>query len=541
MRKIWFLLLAILMAAAAARAQTGPSVVNTVHNLSTGGPGKVKASGETEICIFCHAPHNATTVQPLWNRSLPVSAYRPYASNSLKAAPGQPTGASKLCLSCHDGTIALGNVHSRGQAIAMANGVTTLPPGSTNLGTDLSGDHPISFRYDSTLASKNPKLLNPGLLPPMVRLDANAELQCTTCHDAHNNTYGNFLVMSNVGSALCNKCHQMGSTDIAAHQTCASCHQPHTSPSGPYLLTKAKVSDTCLPCHNGAQGANQGPDIAQTLTLPSIHDTKSAVNLPDHIPDNVDCKDCHEPHTTRSSAAGTGPLVKPLLGQIDGINLGGGAVARARYEYEVCFKCHADKAALNPYISRRIVQTNLRLTVAPGAVSYHPIEVKGRNTNVPSLRPPLTINSVIGCTDCHGSDTSKRAGGTGANGPHGSNYRPLLLARYETADRTAYTTSAYALCFQCHDNTLVVADSGPFPRHKTHIQGAQAPCSICHAAHGISGTQGTVVKNFALINFDTSVVLPESTSKRLEYDHTGTNHGSCFLNCHGKNHNGLSY
>src|SRR5678815_582510 len=126
------------------------SIIDSAQNLSASGPGQIRAVSEQQVCIFCHTPHNAAPIQPLWNRSLPLSAYTVYSSTSLQAKPGQPTGSSKLCLSCHDGTIALGSVLSREQPIAMAGGVTTLPPGATNLGTDLSDDHPISFRYDTT-------------------------------------------------------------------------------------------------------------------------------------------------------------------------------------------------------------------------------------------------------------------------------------------------------------------------------------------------------------------------------------------------------
>ena len=58
---------------------------------------------------------------------MPVTAYIPYSSSSLQAKPGQPTGTSKLCLSCHDGTIALGSVVSRNQPIAMAGGRSKSP------------------------------------------------------------------------------------------------------------------------------------------------------------------------------------------------------------------------------------------------------------------------------------------------------------------------------------------------------------------------------------------------------------------------------
>jgi predicted CXXCH cytochrome family protein len=548
----WHRLLAILVlglaAGPSARGQTADfSVAQSPHNLSVSGPGSVRATSESQICIFCHTPHNATPVQPLWNRALPVSSYKVYSSNSLKAQPGQPTGSSKLCLSCHDGTIALGSVNSRQQPIAMASGITTLPPGKSNLGTDLSDDHPISFVYDADLVTKNPKLKDPKLLPSEARLDSNQELQCTTCHDAHNNQYGNFLVMSNQNSELCNTCHtvapQNSATDIAAHTPCAGCHLTHSAPSGPYLLTAAKVSDTCLTnCHDGGTSPTAGPNIAALARGSNAHDTMSDVNLSDHIPNNADCKDCHEQHSMiQAGATPAAPTISPRLGLIDGVTIGGTATAKAQYEYEVCFKCHADKSAVNPRISRVISQGNLRLEFATDAVSFHPVARKGVNLDVPSLRPEYTTDSIVACTDCHGSDTSKKAGGTGSNGPHGSAYQSILLARYETADRTAYATTAYALCFRCHDNTKVVSESGPFPLHKRHIQEEDTPCSACHDSHGIASAQGSATHNFALINFDTSIVFPDDIDHRIDYTHATSGHGTCTLKCHGEEHHNRAY
>ncbi|MFQ5494707.1 MAG: hypothetical protein ACE5EX_04940, partial [Phycisphaerae bacterium] len=82
-------------------------VADTVHNLSVAGPGSVRAQSEQEICVFCHAPHNTGPMRPLWNRDVSPASYQIYQSSTLDASPGQPTGSSKLCLSCHDGTIAL--------------------------------------------------------------------------------------------------------------------------------------------------------------------------------------------------------------------------------------------------------------------------------------------------------------------------------------------------------------------------------------------------------------------------------------------------
>ena len=529
----------LLFVCATALGQGQSSVVNSPHNLSTLGPGKIRAAGEQEICIFCHTPHHAApTIQPLWNRYMPVDAYRVYSSNSLQAKPGQPTGNSKLCLSCHDGTIALGSVLARNIPIAMAGGITTLPPGASNLGTDLRDDHPISFTYDAQLVQKNPKLKDPATLSSGVHLDSNRELQCTSCHDAHNNQYGKFLVVDNTNSQLCNSCHLMGTTTVPNHVECNSCHQQHTAPSGPYLLRAAKVSDTCLRCHNGATPPPpQGPNIAADLTKLSIHDTSSAINLADPFPANVNCADCHGPHTMTNTLA-VAPNVPGRFGQVSGVNAAGGVVAAAQFEYQVCFKCHADKSAVAPRITRTIVQTNLRLKVDQAAISFHPIESAGRNPNVPSLRPGLTVGSMIYCNDCHNSETGQKAGGSGPNGVHGSGNAPLLVAGYNTTDGTAESDAAYALCYRCHDRTKILSESGPFPLHKKHVQEEKTPCSVCHDPHGISSAQGTTQKNSHLINFDTTVVLPSQRTGRLEYNSTGPNSGTCFLNCHGEEHNG---
>jgi len=80
------------------RAGSG-SIRGTPHDLSP-----VPGGGS---CSFCHTPHGALPGTPLWSHKLSTAVYKIYESSSLKAKVGQPTGSSKLCLSCHDGTVAL--------------------------------------------------------------------------------------------------------------------------------------------------------------------------------------------------------------------------------------------------------------------------------------------------------------------------------------------------------------------------------------------------------------------------------------------------
>jgi predicted CXXCH cytochrome family protein len=513
------------------------SVVNSPHNLSAGGPGPVRATIEDQVCIFCHAPHNSTPVRPLWNRTTPTEAYTIYTSKALEARPGQPTGMSKMCLSCHDGTIALGAVVSRGTPIVMSGGVTTMPLGPGHLGTDLSDDHPISFRYDTALAIRNPKLKDPALLPPQIKLDDNAELQCTSCHDAHNNELGNFLVMANTTSQLCTACHQMGTTTVSAHEQCSACHQPHSAPSGPYLLKGRNASRTCLACHDGAHAP--ASDVASELQKVSIHDTDSPVDAPGDPATHAACTDCHEPHTM-GTGRGSAPAIHPGMGRVAGVNTSGGAVAAASFEYEACFRCHAENSAVQPAVSRQIVQNNTRLQFSPGAISFHPVTTSGRSSNVPSLRPGLTPASMVYCSDCHSGEPAPGGSANVSGGVHGSNQSPLLAGAYSTADYTTESEFAYGLCYKCHERTSIIGDQS-FPKHQVHVVTQRIPCSACHDGHGIAAGQGNARNNSHLINFDVTIVQPDPTSGRREYVDTGMGSGNCTVSCHGVVHVRTAY
>ena len=179
-------------------------ITGTAHDFSGDG-----FSGG-EICVVCHAPHNNianVAGAPLWNHEVTVATFTVYTSDSLDATDiTQPDGQSKLCLSCHDGTVAVDNFGGTTDG-------TTFVTGGALLDTNLGNDHPISFTYDSTLATldgglEDPSTANSGLGST---IDADmlfgGSLECASCHDVHDNTIGPFLRISNAGSALCLTCH----------------------------------------------------------------------------------------------------------------------------------------------------------------------------------------------------------------------------------------------------------------------------------------------------------------------------------------------
>ena len=58
-------------------------IQNSKHNLSTSGPGTIKATSESAICVFCHTPHGSSASAPLWNRTETAATYTPYSSDYL--------------------------------------------------------------------------------------------------------------------------------------------------------------------------------------------------------------------------------------------------------------------------------------------------------------------------------------------------------------------------------------------------------------------------------------------------------------------------
>lgn len=187
------------------------AITNSKHDLSQRSTAN---NPENQLCIYCHTPHHSDTSAgdaPLWNHELTVASFITYASPTLDATVGQPTGISKLCLSCHDGTVALDAFGGMTGNLGPMGGGS---PG--NLGTDLTDDHPISFVYDSGLATTDGELYDPSVGGTGIgggsitdtMLFTGGLLECASCHDVHDNTgFAPMLLVDNTGSGLCLTCH----------------------------------------------------------------------------------------------------------------------------------------------------------------------------------------------------------------------------------------------------------------------------------------------------------------------------------------------
>jgi len=590
-----------------ADARTG--IINTKHNLSVSGPGPLQAApgGETRICIFCHTPHNAAPQSPLWNKKLEPVNYTLYGSSTMSAAPKQPTGPTRLCLSCHDGTLALGAVlwpldPNTGQPLLIEMTQKFITPGRRSyigggpLGSpepSLEDDHPVSFSYSDSRSNRE-------ILPRPADLMFYGidEIHCSTCHDAHENDNKKFLAVDNVNSGLCLKCHIKDGWPTTSHSLslsswngaapnpwprtglgtdfewttvrqngCENCHTPHNAGGPKRLLNYPEEENNCYPCHNGHIVSNTGEpskNIEAQFQKLSRHHVEAATGVhdpkesPTAISGHVECVDCHNSHVVNDTPA-TAPYVSGRLQKVSGVLSDGVTpVLPAQYEYEICFKCHASSASQIPVIPRVLTEKDKSAQFNTAGASYHPVVSLGKNPYVPSIPgldpdapQDLSVSSRIYCTDCH-SDESVTNGGSGSNGPHGSDYPPLLKRQYETLMGTPESYQNYNLCYRCHSQTSILSDvsfqmslSGVTLSkggHSGHLgPTVNAPCSVCHDPHGIKDDGGLTGSHTHLINFDTRYVTPLPGNTFPIFTDTGTSSGSCTLVCHGQTHDNTSY
>jgi hypothetical protein len=170
-------------------------------------------------CHSCHTPHNAGSLPgvPLWNGSETTTTFTMYSSATLQASiDGQPSGASRLCLSCHDG----------------ANPSYSWMSADRTFGADeLTGTHPISFVYDSSLVAQDHGLKDPSQPSTLGRtiaedlLDPASKVQCNSCHDVHTSGVGEHLLRG-YDYGVSTTTNPDGTTSQVRHgpELCRMCH-----------------------------------------------------------------------------------------------------------------------------------------------------------------------------------------------------------------------------------------------------------------------------------------------------------------------------
>ncbi|HXZ80399.1 MAG TPA: cytochrome c3 family protein [Terriglobales bacterium] len=239
LRVVLMLILVVMVVTSMSFARVDKAlIINGPHDLRATGSGGV-ATGSTgasyALCNYCHIAHKFASdgglgpngpAQLLWNHTLSSStAYTAYTSwtqqatdlKSLQATgtDADTTNPSILCMSCHDGTVALNSTYT-----GAIGAINALPTTRVINPADANKTHPVNFTYDATLASNagmkvpaGPNGVDVNTGNAVVPLYA-GKMQCSTCHEPHTNShllFRNFAaVYTATNGSWCLYCHSDG-------------------------------------------------------------------------------------------------------------------------------------------------------------------------------------------------------------------------------------------------------------------------------------------------------------------------------------------
>jgi predicted CXXCH cytochrome family protein len=486
------------------------SVTESVHDLSPSGPGTVKAATGF-ACFFCHAPHNVLAEQtPLWNQQLSTQVYTPYTSTSYQQTGAQPLvgSPSKLCLSCHDGTVALGQTVSEG-LIPVSGGLGA----ASNLGVDMRSSHPYSFATPIVDTGELRATLfgSPAQTgDPLVRL-VQGRVECTTCHDPHTPNLDpvvqKFLVRDSSNGQLCLACHDpgrptaihlrgwatgqhalatnstggnaaLGGYATVAGNACVNCHVPHNANPGGRLLRQTEEA-TCAACHGGQNLNPVLPNVTSSfeaslfrhpVQLVGAHDPNENA-FPLNSSRHSECADCHNPHAAQSGAvAQTPPASQPALTGASGVAATDGtAVLRpASNQFEVCFKCHANS------------------TNKPQSPSYFDYGRTPYRQTFPTVADPYNVRLDFQSPVArHNVTQAARAGAS-------PSLRTNMLDLNGSAVGRSLAVGSYLYCTDCHNHDAAralggTAANGPHGSRYNHILERRYEFEPLPASPGASG------------------------------------------------------
>ncbi len=243
----------------AAQGDPGTGIAATAHDFTSGGT-KTATGGNGEtftigLCTFCHTPHRAISTLLLWNHTLSTATYS-WDVPTTTAGTTFPTfkgdtykGPTAKCLSCHDGSVAIGDVAWFGEgkpALPLDNTQHQWPDvfnvGATGgtLGS-MKGNHPVAMPYPYLNAKNTYNLVTTGdgitlgewqatpIFPvryfsddgsgnitgfnsPALATAGQTGIECSSCHDPHNRASVDDLFLrgmigGNDTNYICLKCH----------------------------------------------------------------------------------------------------------------------------------------------------------------------------------------------------------------------------------------------------------------------------------------------------------------------------------------------
>ena len=183
-----------------------------------------------QVCIACHAPHRAPSSPLLWNHRLSSNNFSWSDWTKTTGGTSLPTniktwsGSSKACLSCHDGSVAIGAIYEPN--VNFFNYTMTGSAARHQIGGlgELKGNHPVAIPYPYGGVKNTYNGITTGdealqsgwvATPTKVKIYAdentagpsNRGIECGSCHDPHGTSNSDYLRDTITGSSLCRNCH----------------------------------------------------------------------------------------------------------------------------------------------------------------------------------------------------------------------------------------------------------------------------------------------------------------------------------------------
>jgi len=201
------------------------------------------------LCTFCHTPHKAISTELLWNHTLSTNSFS-WDVPATTAGTQFPTftgdtykGATAKCLSCHDGSVAIGDIawFMEGKPATPLNPMQHGATEAVNVGFggNMAGNHPVAMPYPYLNVPNNYNGTTNGAML------ATADWQADP-------TANNIRLFNDDGTGNITAGPVAGKTGIE----CSSCHDPHNRASVDDLFLRGKLVGStqasgyiCLQCH----------------------------------------------------------------------------------------------------------------------------------------------------------------------------------------------------------------------------------------------------------------------------------------------------
>ena len=232
----------VLLPAVTWAAAGGTGIAGTAHDFSSSG-------GGVGLCTFCHTPHRAISTQLLWNHTLSSATYswdvpKTTAGTNFPTFTGTYNGPTAKCLSCHDGSVAVGDIAwwNEGQPAAPLDNLKHSWPDPFNVGAtdgtlgNMKGNHPVAMPYPYLNVANTYNNVTTGAGATLT------EWQATPL--------ANIRLFNDDGSGNISAGPVAQKTGIE----CSSCHDPHNKQSVDDLFLRGTLTGNttdyiCLKCH----------------------------------------------------------------------------------------------------------------------------------------------------------------------------------------------------------------------------------------------------------------------------------------------------